>query len=117
MHSASFLPEDFPVVPTRLVIAQWKQNCENGNCDPGNPVIALRFESGEFRITLQTGPQKTTLFSQNETILNKWLDFKFKIRFSRDPDGQIKTWLNNEEIIDYKGVTAYSEAYGYPRSR
>lgn len=109
-----FLPEDFPIVPTRLVIAQWKQNCEGGNCDPNNPVIALRFESGEFRITLQSGPQKTILFSQTETILNRWLDFRFWIRFSRDQDGKIMAWLNNKEIIDFKGVTAYSEVFGYP---
>jgi hypothetical protein len=109
-----FLPEDFPIVSTRLVIAQWKQNCTDGNCDPDNPVIALRYESGEFRVTLQTGPQKTVLFSQTEPILNKWLDFRFKIRFSRNPDGQINTWLNNKEIIDFKGVTAYSKTFGYP---
>jgi hypothetical protein len=108
------MPEDFPIVPTRLVVAQWKQNCKNGNCDPDNPVIALRFESGEFRITLQTGREKEVLFSQTDNILNKWLDFRFRIRFSRDQDGKIIAWLNNKEIIDYKGITAFSEAFGYP---
>ena len=109
-----FLPADFPIVPTRLVIAQWKQNCQSGNCDPNNPVIALRYESGVFRITLQVGPEKTTLYSQTESILNKWMDFRFNIRFSRMQDGQIKAWINNNEVIDYKGVTAYSDAFGYP---
>jgi hypothetical protein len=116
-YSYSFsllLPGDFPIVPTRLVIAQWKQNCEDENCDPNNPVIALRFESGVFRITLQTGPERTTLYSRTETVLDKWQDFRFSIRFSRSVDGQIQAWLNNKEIIDYKGVTAYSEEYGYP---
>jgi hypothetical protein len=109
-----FLPPDFPIVPTRLVIAQWKQNCQSGNCDPDNPVIALRYESGEFRITLQVGTDKTTLYSQTENILDKWMDFKFKIRFSRDQRGLVKAWMNNKKIIDYKGVTAYSQIFGYP---
>jgi hypothetical protein len=109
-----FLPSDFPIVPTRLVIAQWKQNCQSGNCDPNNPVIALRYESGVFRITLQVGPEKTTLYSQTESILNKWMDFRFNIRFSRNQDGRISAWMDNNEIIDYKGVTAYSETFGYP---
>jgi hypothetical protein len=109
-----FLPSDFPIVPTRLVIAQWKQNCEAGGCNPNNPVIAIRFESGKLRITLQTGQEKTVLFSKTDSILNQWLDFKFNIRFSRN-EGQIKTWLNNKIIIDFNGVTAYSDEYGYPK--
>jgi len=116
-YSYSFsvlLPADFPVVPTRLVIAQWKQNCQSGNCDPDNPVIALRYESGEFRITLQNSPHKITLFSQKENILGRWMDFKFNIRFSRGQDGRIRVWKDDKEIIDYQGVTAYNQKFGYP---
>jgi len=109
-----FLPSDFPVVPTRLVIAQWKQNCESGNCDPNNPVIALRYQSGEFRITMQVGPEKTTLYTQSESILNNWQDFKFNIRFSRKENGRVKVWMNNKIIVDYEGITAYPQEYGYP---
>jgi len=109
-----FLPPDFPIVPKRLVIAQWKQDCELDNCNPDNPVIALRFKAGEFYITLQTSPDQKILYSQKESILGQWLDFKFHIRFSRNPDGGIKGWLNGKQIIDYNGVTAYSQTYGYP---
>jgi len=108
-----FLPNDFPIVPTRLVIAQWKQDCKSENCDPDNPVIALRYSSGEFFITLQTGPNKEVLYSQKESILNHWLDFKFQIRFSRNINGVINARLNEKQIIDYKGVTAYSQEFGY----
>ena len=114
-HSFSlFLPRDFPVVPTRLVIAQWKQYCASGDCAIDNPVIALRYESGEFRVTLKTQPKTLTLYSQNEDIRDQWLDFRFRICFSRTRDGHVSAWLNNQEIIDYTGITAYSEDYGYP---
>lgn len=109
-----FLPPDFPLVPTRLVIAQWKQDCEYGDCDPNSPVIALRYQSGQFLVNIQVGPDRTTLYTQTDSILNKWLDFKFNIRFSRKPDGIIKAWLNDKPIIDYEGVTAYSQDFGYP---
>lgn len=109
-----FLPPDFPIAPTRLVIAQWKQDCQSGDCNPNNPVIALRYASGEFFVTLQVGPNKTTLYSQKESIINQWLDFKFHIRFSRNRDGGIKAWLNDKQIIDFEGVTAYSQTFGYP---
>jgi len=107
------LPPDFPIVPTRLVIAQWKQDCKSGDCDPDNPVLALRYVSGKFYITLQTEPERTNLFTQEETILNVWNDFKFQVKFSRLQDGMIKAWLNGKQIIDYNGATAYSKSYGY----
>ena len=109
-----FLPNDFPLVPTRLVIAQWKQNCKSGNCNPDNPVIALRYVSGELNITLQTSPEKIVLYSRADEIRNQWLNFRFKIRFSRQHLGLIFATLNNQKIIDYSGITAYIENYGYP---
>jgi len=109
-----FLPEDFPIVPTRLVIAQWKQECISDTCNPDNPIIALRYSSGEFNITLQTAPEKIILYDHIGDIRNQWLDFKFKIRFSRQQNGFIQASLNNTQIIDYSGITAYNENYGYP---
>ena len=109
-----FLPEDFPIVPTRLVLAQWKQECISDTCNPDNPIIALRYSSGELNITLQTTPEKTILFSYIGDIRNQWLGFKFKIRFSRQQNGFIQASLNNSQIIDYSGITAYTENYGYP---
>ncbi|HEX7470482.1 MAG TPA: heparin lyase I family protein, partial [Verrucomicrobiae bacterium] len=40
-HSFSmFIPTNFPIVPVRLVIAQWKQNCpDGGNCSDDSPVV------------------------------------------------------------------------------
>ena len=109
-----FLPADFPCDSTRLVIAQWKQDCKSGKCDPGNPIIAFRYTSGELNITLQTEPDKKVLYSQTDDIRNQWLDFKLKIRFSRQQHGLIIAYLNDQKIIDYSGITAYTEKYGYP---
>lgn len=108
-----FLPQDFPVLSTRLVIAQWKQYCESGNCSIENPVLSLRYESGEFTIELKTEPKKVVLFSTNDDIRNQWLNFRFRIRFSRNPHGRIIVVLNDKEIINYTGITAYSQMYGY----
>jgi hypothetical protein len=111
-----FLPQDFPIVPARLVIAQWKQHCPSGNCSKSNPVLALRYQAGEFRVTLHAGPKTQTLFRTKDEIRGKWLDFTFLIRFSRGEGGRIKASLNGREIADYTGVTAYSSTYGYPPS-
>jgi hypothetical protein len=109
-----FIPDDFPTVPTRLVIAQWKQNCSSDNCDPDNPVLALRYVSGELFLTLQTGHERDILFSQKANTRNKWFDFRFQIRFTRTGSGYVKTWINDEQVVYFRGTTAYPEANGYP---
>lgn len=108
------IPEGFPETDTRLVVAQWKQNCRSGNCDPDNPVIAVRFESGELFITLQTGEKRQELYRNKNSVLNQWLDFRFDVRFSRTNDGILRVWLNQQQIIDFSGTTAYAEKFGYP---
>jgi hypothetical protein len=111
-----FLPEDFPIIDRRLVIAQWKQYCQGGDtalCSDDSPVLAIRYVAGELYITLQTDSGVNKLYKLNDEIRNRWLDFKFQIRFSRQNDGEVRAFLNDKEIINYKGVTSYSEKHGY----
>jgi hypothetical protein len=52
-----FLSKDFPIVNTRLVLAQWKQYCQGGEkapCSDDSPVIAVRYVAGELYVTLNT---------------------------------------------------------------
>jgi hypothetical protein len=112
-----FLPEDFPVLDRRLVIAQWKQYCQGGDtalCSDDSPVLAIRYVAGELYITLQTDSGVNKLYKLNDEIRNRWLDFKFLVRFSRQSDGEVSAFLNDKEIINYKGITSYSEVHGYP---
>jgi len=110
-----YLPKDFLIVPTRLVLAQWKQYDENKKVLVDNPILALRYQHGEMRITLQTTEEKINLFRTKEEIRARWLDFKFNVNFSRTNKGFVKVWINKKKIIDYKGITAYSEKYNYPK--
>lgn len=108
-----FLPDSFPIVPTRLIIAQWKEKCPGGYCSDDSPVLAIRYRSGKLFITLNTDSGRHKLFETNEEIRNRWLDFKFKIKFSQQADGKVIAFLNDKNIIDYKGITSYSEIRGY----
>jgi len=112
-----FMPTNFPVVPTRLVIAQWKQFCGgNDNCSDDSPVVAVRYVSGVLRITHQIGAHPTTLYQTKEELRGRWLDFKFQTRFTTNATGRVKAWLNGKLVVDYTGVNAYPEnaATGYP---
>ncbi len=108
-----FVPDSFPIVPTRLVIAQWKQRCEENSCQDRSPIIAIRYESGELFITLQTSLKKEILYRTKENIKGRWLDLKFKIKFSRGANGSIVAALNNKDIINYTGITCYGTQYGF----
>ena len=111
-----FIPSDFPIVSTRLVIAQWKQDCSgHAPCSDDSPVVALRYVSGVLRITHQTGRHGTPLFETGEDLRGKWTDFRLRIRFTPRETGLLQAWLNGRQVVDYRGVNAYSEsaATGY----
>jgi hypothetical protein len=110
-----YLPKSFLIVPTRLVLAQWKQHEGEDKVKVDNPLIALRYQNGKFRITLQTTKEKETLFQTKKEIRGKWLDFRFKIKFTRTKGGFVKVWMNKKKIINYEGRTAYSEKYNYSK--
>jgi hypothetical protein len=107
-----FLPADFPIVPTRLIIAQWKQRCPRNSCSDDSPILAIRYQSGKLMITLNNDSGRHRLYELKEEARNRWLDFRFLIRFSKD-SGEITTFLNEQNIVNYKGVTSYSIKRGY----
>ena len=110
-----YIPNDFPIVPNRLVLAQWKQNDEGNKVLVDNPILALRYVGGELFITLQTTEKKNRIFNTKEEIRGRWLDFVFQVKFTRTKKGLIKVWMNEKQIVDYTGITAYSEKYNYPK--
>jgi hypothetical protein len=104
-----FLPDSFPIVPTRLVLAQWKQFCPFCSCSSNSPLVALRYISGKLFITLQTSSRRDTVFLSDQEFRNSWHDFNFRIRFSKDNDGLLIVKMDNKEIINYKGVSSYAD--------
>ena len=106
---SDFIPTNFPIVPTRLVIAQWKQYCpEKGNCSDNSPVVALRYVSGKLFITRQVGHIRE-LFETTEDLRGKWTDFRFQMRFATNDTGRIRVWINRQTGCGLHGATAYPE--------
>jgi hypothetical protein len=104
-----FIPTGFPIVTSRLVIAQWRQACPNGGkCENDLPLLCIRYASGILRIN-QVAPIRKHLFETKEELRGKWLDFKFQTRFSSGAGGKIRAWLNGRQVVDYSGANAYPE--------
>ena len=109
-----YLPRDFPIVEVRLVIAQWKQLCEWASCRPDNPVLAIRYVGGVLFVTRKNDAGEATIYRSQGEMRGRWLDFRFVTRFSQSDDGAINGWMNGQQIVQYRGVTAYRAARGYP---
>jgi hypothetical protein len=107
---SQFLPQDFPIVPTRLVIAQWKQYC-NGQpaCDDDSPVVALRYVSGLLRITQNVSRHGRALYESATDLRGHWTDYRFQLRFTATEAGLIRAWIGNTQVVDFRGPTAYPE--------
>jgi hypothetical protein len=117
-HSWSmYLPADFPIVPVRLVVAQWKQYCggDSRPCSDDSPVLAVRYIGGVLRITQDLDHKFIVLYEEKRDLRGKWLDLRFQVRFTPRSNGSVKAWLNGKQAVDYRGVTADSEtpATGY----
>jgi Polysaccharide lyase len=113
-----FLPANFPVVPTRLVIAQWKQYCaeQKDPCSGDSPVLAIRYIGGELLVTQAINKKRITLFERRGEFRNRWLDFRFRVKFSPSAAGRVQAWLGDEQIVNFSGVTADDDSTvtGYP---
>lgn len=107
-----YLPREFPLVPTRVVLAQWKQECPIDACVPDNPLIALRYENGVFFITQQSTATRQTLYQSAADVRGQWLDCDFAIRFSR-AQGRVLASINGARVLEYEGPTAYPATGGY----
>jgi hypothetical protein len=116
-----FFPKDFPIVPTRLVIAQWKQYCPGllekavAPCSDDSPVLALRYISGELRITQDINKKLVMLYREKGEFRGRWLDFRIQALFTPSANGRVKVWLDGKRLVDYTGATADAEnaATGY----
>ncbi len=113
-YAFSFLvPTNFPIVPIRLILAQWKQR-DGGTALVNNPVLALRYVAGELSLTLQTGHKKASLFSTQALARGTWHDFVLESRFDRTTNGFVHAWLDGNPIAKFHGATAYAADSGYP---
>jgi hypothetical protein len=106
-----FFPADFPIVPTRLVIAQWKQFCPDSSlpCSDDSPVLALRYIGGELRVTQDLGGKQMVLYRERAEFRGRWLDFRVRTRFTPTGDGHVAVWLADRRLIEIRGITANAE--------
>lgn len=112
-----YLPQDFPIVPVRLVVAQWWEYCRPGNlpCSNDSPVLAVRYIGGELLITQDLNHHYNVLYREKRDLRGRWLDLRFQVRFTPEATGFVRAWLDGKEVVDFSGATSNPEnaATGY----
>jgi len=98
------LPPGFPIVGTRLVIAQWKQSGLEGS-----PIVAQRFRAGRHHVTIRDLNTRGGWREYHELppiVPGRWHDMVYHVRFSADSNGVIEVWMDGERVVRFAGDTA-----------
>lgn len=108
-----FLPADFPIVDTRLVIASWKQSFKESWKDR-SPMVSLRYMEGKLKIYVERDRGQRSLYIEEIDLRNKWNDMVFHIlpkaskKIPRKfKGGLLQVWKNGKKIVDYKGALGF----------
>ena len=81
-------------------------------------MLALRYISGELRITQNINKKNIVLNREKGEFRGRWLDFRVQARFKPSANGRVKVWLDGKQLVDCTGATADAEnaATGYTNS-
>ena len=108
-YAFSFLlPSDFPIVKTRLVIAQWKQACLDCSLKR-SPMVSLRYIDQELKVYIENMKGRGKLFQEKMDLLNRWVDMVFRIMPKADGDGILQVWMDGRQIVDYQGALGFTD--------
>lgn len=107
-----YVPEDFPIQDTRLVMGQWKQTAIF-LWKKHSPAVAQRFRNGRFQITINNDAGREYLYedgtADDPALVGEWTSFVYHIRFDKGDNGRLEVWMNGEQIIDYSGQIGYKD--------
>lgn len=109
------LPENFEITDTRLVVAQWK----SGDMNSQSPIVALRFVSGNFFVTVRNlslglSDKDEVKYFLDDAKLGSWMDFILQIVWADNvcSEGIVRTWLNGSLAMEFRGKTSLTCSVG-----
>lgn len=88
-----FLPSDFPIVETRLVIASWKQSFKKPSKDR-SPIVSLRYMGGELRVDVARDRGKRTVFKEKNRSPGSMggYDFSYNAKSEQKNTKKFQRW-------------------------
>lgn len=115
-----YVPADFPIDDTRLIINQWKQGTIRYGLKR-SPVLATRYRNGRLSITINTDNGREELYAAGgptaPALHDRWSELRYRVRFAKDRSGVLDVWLDGEQIVSYRGLLAYESDFNRFRFR
>ena len=119
-----FIPNEWHNDNVRALIAQWHATPDlHLNEVSRSPNLALDMRGDQLLVKLQTS--SVAVHHDNRTAMvhdvlyrsdpikkNQWYQFKVQVNWSWSADGYVKLWIQNKQVVDYVGPTAYQDCYG-----
>jgi hypothetical protein len=106
-----YVSAEFPIVPVRLVVAQWWEWCHSSDlpCINNSPVLAVRYINGVLLITQDLNHHYNVLYQEKRELRGHWLDLRFQVRFTPQSNGFVRAWLDGKQVVDFAGATSNPE--------
>ncbi len=95
------IPKDFPEIDNRLVIWQLKQSGDS------SPLIAMNYENGKLKLKQTFDLNKINYYQPKKDFKGKWIRIVVHAKASHSESGFIDVYMDNTQIIQYKGQTAH----------
>jgi hypothetical protein len=95
------IPKDFPEIDNRLVIWQLKQSGKD------SPLIAMNYRNGKLRLKQTFDNNQINYYQPNEKFKDKWVRIVVHANASHSNAGFINVYLNDTQIVQYRGQTAH----------
>ena len=96
---AFYVPADFPIVDTRLVIGSCKQS------DVPRPITGQRYRNGKHTYTVESHGQKKS-YTLPPIRKATWVRMVYHMHYATDASGRAEVWMDGHQVVDYKGPTA-----------
>lgn len=111
---STFLPQSFvPPKGVGVVLAQWHDQAELGDSS-GKPPLAIRYLDGVLRFTgafsmvASDDPDQLHVFHEIPDIRHDvWLDFIFRIHWSKTANSRIEAFLDGKSLFRFEGPLGY----------
>lgn len=111
---STYLPAGFaPPRDVGVVLAQWHDQAELGE-PAGKPPLAIRYLDGTLRFTgafseiASHNPDRRYVFREVSPVPREtWMDFSFRIRWSRKGASRIRARLDGQDLFEFEGPLGY----------
>jgi hypothetical protein len=122
----TYIPSDWPNQDVRCLIAQWHAWHDWVLAEAlRSPVLGIEYRDDAFLIRLCHNEawrqQDNSPASNHKTVLYRsdayaekgiWHTFEVRVRWSPDPDGAVRVWIDGHPVVDYVGPIGYRDALG-----